>query len=271
MRNVKIRRIAFLILLTLWSGLAVGQTRLTKPFADCHVEGSTTIFDLCKEQWTFSDSADATKETLPASTFKVINLLIALQTGVIKDENDIVKWVGKTDTTLYGYRPEIYRDLSVKEAFERSAGWVFVELAKKIGKKRYERYLKACGYGNLDFAAAGTDFWNFGSFAISPIAQVRFLVNVYNDQLPFSKRNLAILKRVMITETTDRYSIRSKTGWTRWEGNDIGWWIGYVTTKDNVYFFATRTFKKRTEVNADFGDCRKTITKSILRELHAID
>ena len=64
--------------------------------------------------------------TLPASTFKIINTLIALETGVIADENEIVKWPGKTDTVKYGYRPDIYHDMSLKEAFKRSAGWVYV-------------------------------------------------------------------------------------------------------------------------------------------------
>ena len=76
------------------------------------------------------------QETLPASTFKIINLLIALETKTISSEKEIVKWVGSTDTLKYGYRPEIYHDMTVSEAFEVSAGWVFVELAKKIGKKK---------------------------------------------------------------------------------------------------------------------------------------
>lgn len=264
-------RTPLLFILILYCCVATGQIDLAKPFKDCKVTGSTTVYDYKKHQWIYSDSADATKQTLPASTFKVINLLIALQTGIIKDENVTVRWVGKTDTSLYGYRPEIYRDMTVKEAFELSAGWVFVELAKKVGKERYMQYLRTCGYGNLNLSEPGTDFWNFGAFTISPTNQVRFLIKVYQGQLPFSKRNLNILKTVMITETTTTYTIRSKTGWTRWEGKDIGWWVGYVTTKNDLYFFATRIIKKRTDANPGFGDCRKTITKSILQQLHAIE
>jgi beta-lactamase class D len=249
----------------------MAQVDLIKPFKDCGINGSITVFDFKNKRWIYSDTADAKRETLPASTFKVINLLIALETGVIKDENDMVKWIGKTDTTLYGYRPDIYKDMTVKEAFEVSAGWVFVELAKKIGKKRYQQYLKRCGYGNINLSEPGTDFWNFGPFAISPINQVALLVKVYNSQLPFSKRNLSVLKRVMVTEKTSKYIIRSKTGWTRWQGEDIGWWVGYVERNENVYFFATRLIKKRTDSNPRFGECRKTITKTVLKQLGAIE
>jgi beta-lactamase class D len=94
---------------------------------------------------------------------------------------------------------------------------------------------------------------------------------VHEEKLPFSKQNMAILKNVMITEKTDNYSIRSKTGWTRVSGKDIGWWVGYVERKDNVYFFTTRIIKKQSTVNKNFGQCRKDITKNILRQMKAIE
>lgn len=258
-----------LITLTLFSSITVyGQTQ---PFKDCNVKGSTTIYDGFQQKWIFSDSADATIASLPASTFKVINLLIALQTGVIKDENEVVKWVGYTDTTLYGYRPEIYRDMTVKEAFEVSAGWVFIELAKRIGREQYKQYLKSCHYGNMQLSEKGDDFWNFGEFGISPKNQIEFLIAVYYGKVPFSRRNLDILKKVMITEQTPAHTIRSKTGWTRVGGIDLGWWVGYVEYQHHPYFFATRITKDRKLINPGFGQCRKSITLSILRQLRYID
>ncbi len=247
------------------------QRNFPQAFQNCPFQGSVTIYDYGKQRWLFSDSTDALRSTQPASTFKIINLLIALETKTIRDENSIVKWVGSTDTTLYGYRPEIYKDMSVKEAFEVSAGWVFIELAKKIGKTRYLRYLKRCGYGNLDLSEPGDDFWNFGPFGISPKNQVEFLIKVHEGRLPFSKRNLQILKSVMINEHSPNYTLRAKTGWTRVNGQDIGWWVGYVERKDNLYFFATRIIKPRAERNPSFGQCRKDITRAILQQLQAIE
>lgn len=264
-------RLFIFISFLLCSTFLFGQTDLQKPFKDCNLKGSTTIYDLKNNQWIFTDSLDASLETLPASTFKVINLLIALQTGVIKDENDTVRWVGSTDTALYGYRPEIYRDMSIKEAFQVSAGWVFIELAKKVGRERYRHYLTLSGYGNGNLTEEGADFWNFGAFAVSPQNQVQFLVKVYEEKTPFSKRNVEILKRVMITEQTSAFTIRSKTGWTRVEGKDWGWWVGYVQQKDNTYFFATRVTKDRSIKNERFGQCRKDITKEILRHLNMLE
>ncbi|RZL97996.1 MAG: penicillin binding protein transpeptidase domain-containing protein, partial [Pedobacter sp.] len=130
-----------LLALLLIPFIAEAQLDLITPFKNCPGSGSTTFYDNNRHQWIYSDSLDAQKATLPASTFKVINLLIALETNVIRDEHEIVKWVGKLDTLLYGNRPETYHDMSIKEAFEVSAGWVFVELAKRVGRDRYRKYL----------------------------------------------------------------------------------------------------------------------------------
>ncbi|SDD71336.1 penicillin-binding transpeptidase domain-containing protein [Niabella drilacis] len=241
-----------------------------KYFKECQVNGAIVIYDNAKARWIVSDTVATKKATQPASTFKVINLLIALETQTIPDENYIVKWPGWTDTAKYGYRPDIYHDISVKEAFEVSAGWAFVELAKKIGRDRYKKYLTACGYGNGNLSEKDADFWNFGPFAISPQNQVAFLKKVYDGNLPFSKRNLDILKKVMVTDTHPGYTIRSKTGWTRDKGINTGWWVGYITTKDNVYFFATRLLQDRKNNRADFGSCRKEITLAVLRDLAII-
>ena len=263
-------RVSILLLLLCACLPGFAQPQFQQPFRDCRVVGSTTIYDQHKRKWFFTDSIDAATPMLPASTFKVINLLIALETGVIRNESDTVRWVGSIDTTRYGYRPETYRDPSVEEAFRISAGWVFIELARKIGRARYQDYLARCGYGNGDLSERGDDFWNFGAFAITPRNQVEFLVKLYEGRLPFSRRNLDILKRVMITETEAGTVLRSKTGWTRVNGKDIGWWVGYQVRHGRAVFFATRITKERATPNPDFGACRKTITLQILRAVGAL-
>jgi beta-lactamase class D len=241
-----------------------------KYFDSCSVDGSVIIYDNQEKQWILSDTVGSKLETLPASTFKIINLLIALETKTIVDENEMVKWVGHTDTLKYGYRPEIYKDMTVKEAFEVSAGWVYIELAKKIGRQNYKKYLSDCDYGNLDLSQEDPDFWNYGNFAISPINQVEFIRKLYEEKLPFSKRNIEILKRVMIAEQNENYTIYAKTGWTRDNKINTGWWVGYIENKKGVYFFATRLLQNRKFNRDDFGACRKEITKKVPRDLNVI-
>lgn len=240
---------------------------IKKYFDSCGVDGTMVLYDLKKKEWIMSDSSNAKTRSLPASTFKVINMLIALETKTIADENYIVKWPGSTDTVKYGYRPEIYHDISVKNAFEVSAGWAFVELAKKIDRNIYEKYLTDCGYGNVNLSESGPDFWNFGPMAISPFEQVEFLKKFYKGELPFSKRNLEIVKKVMVTEKNSAYTIHSKTGWTMANQINTGWWIGYLENKHGVYCFATRLLQHRKDNRADFSSSRKEITKKVMRDL----
>lgn len=210
---------------------------------------------------------DSQVQTLPASTFKLVNTLIALETKAVTGENEIIPWIDDYDTLKYGHRPNIYHSMSMKEAFRLSAGWAYIELAKKIGKPKYKEYLTAIDYGNVDLSIEGDDFWNFGNFGISPANQIKVLLGIYEETLPFSEQSFQTLKEMMIEEQTDDYIIRAKTGWTRDGGMDTGWWVGYLEASDNVYFFATRLIKDRTESNPNFGSCRKTITKEIFRQL----
>lgn len=242
-----------------------------KFFEECGVNGSIVIYDIEEKTWILSDSNEVKIRTLPASTFKIPNLLIALETQTIQNVGEIVPWIGQTDTLKYGYRPEIYVDMSVQKAFELSAGWVFIELAKKIGRANYQKYLTACQYGNRDLSQKDIDFWNFGNFAISPLEQVQFLNKLHDYRLPFSKKNIDIVKKVMLSEQNPNYTIRAKTGWTRDKNINTGWWVGFVETKQKHYIFATRLLQDRNFRRDDFGNCRKSITKKILQELKIID
>lgn len=257
--------------LTLKNDEVLVRQDFKKYFDQCNVEGAIAIYDNQNHTWILSDTVGTRKETLPASTFKIINLLIALETKTIASENDIVKWPGSIDTIKYDYRPNIYHDITVKEAFEVSAGWAFIELAKKIGKDNYKKYLSLCHYGNVNLSQTDPDFWNFGAFGISPINQVEFLKNLYEEKLPFSKRNIDIVKKVMITEQNDDYTIRSKTGWTRENNINTGWWVGYIENKNGPYFFATRLLQDRKLNASNFGNCRKEITKSVFKDLNIIN
>ncbi len=257
----------YFILLFLSTFRASAQDSWNQAFEACGLSGSITIYDYQEQKWMSNDILDSQKATLPASTFKIVNTLIALETKVVQDEQEIIPWIDDYDTTKYGHRPNIYHSMSMQEAFTLSAGWAYVELAKRIGKKQYKHYLSQIGYGNVDLSQKDPDFWNFGPFAISPINQIQVLRGIYEESLPFSPQSFQTLKNMMIVEKTDTYTLRAKTGWTRDGGKDTGWWVGYVETEDNVYFFATRLLKDRQEANPNFGRCRKDITKAIFKKL----
>lgn len=238
------------------------------------VQGSVALYDYRRGILITNDSVDIKRMNYPASTFKILNLLIALETGVIRNVDQIIPWMGNIpDTSRYGLRPSIYHDMTVKEAFTLSAGWVFAHLAKSISKEQYQYYLNACAYGNRAYAADDVDFWNFGPLQISPLNQVQFMERVYKGTLPFSKNNIAIVKSLMVTERTPDYVIYSKTGWSKQDSAELGWWTGYLEKGHQVYFFSTRITQPSANshsFDAKFGKSRKEITYQILKALNII-
>lgn len=170
---------------------------------------------------------------LPASTFKIPNTLIALQEGVIKDENDIIKWDGKDK----GF-PEWNKDQTLKTAFPSSCVWFYQELAKGVGLSNYEKYLKELNYGNMKTGALVDTFWLAGDIRISAKEQIEFLKKLYREEFNFDQANYDLLKKLMIVEEHEEYIIRAKTGWVQRVERQIGWYVGYVETPEDVWFFA---------------------------------
>lgn len=239
-------------------------------FQDCGVTGSLLLHHLESGKWISSDSTSIHTYSLPASTFKIPNLLIALNTKTIENTDQVIPWVGATDTSRYGYRPEIYHDMKVKEAFQTSAGWVFVEFSKRIGHKHYRQTLKELNYGNQNISDKDADFWNFGKFGVTPYQQIQLLKGLYLNQLPFDPQHMEQTRQTMLAEYTDQYKIHAKTGWTREGGINTGWWVGYASTPSGTWFFATRLFQDRKNNRDDFGPCRKEITRKALRAVKAM-
>lgn len=165
--------------------------------------------------------------------------LIALETGVIADEIAVLTWDG-----IQRKIPEWNRDLNMREAIKLSAIWFYQVLARRVGHEQMQKWVTQARYGNQKIG--GKDdidkFWLEGELRITPQEQIQFLRRLYNNDLPFSKRSLSMVKDIMLMEQTPDYTIRGKTGWVGFVDNvtpKIGWYVGYLEKGKNVYFFAT--------------------------------
>jgi beta-lactamase class D len=265
------RKAGILIILTIWASLSFGQTNFQKYFDSLSVKGSTTIYNYHKKEWIFTDKQDAELATLPASTFKIPNSLFALEYKAVQDESEVFKWDGEPKSHLGTVVNVWNKDTDLKNAFKNSTVWFYVEVARRIKRNKYQKVLKKCNYGNGNLKENGDDFWNYGEFAVSPKDQINFLIKFYENRLPFSKATIEKVKEIMISEKTETHTYRDKTGWTRKNGQDIVWWIGYLETNGNVYFFATRLIKNENENNPYFLKGRKEITKLILKDIKGIN
>ncbi|MBW4574238.1 MAG: class D beta-lactamase [Aphanothece sp. CMT-3BRIN-NPC111] len=218
---------------------AAQNVNFGRHFQDMGVEGSIMIYDLNNDRVFQHNPQRNTTAFLPASTFKILNSLISLETKVISDEIAVLTWDGIQRTVS-----EWNRDLNMREAIKLSAVWFYQVLARRVGYDRMKQWVIQAGYGNQKIGDKDNidKFWLEGQLRITPQEQIQFLRRLYNNDLPFSERSLSIVKDIMIMEKTPDYTIRGKTGWVGFADDvtpEIGWYVGYLEKGNNVYFFAT--------------------------------
>lgn len=225
------------------------------------LDGSFVLYDQVKNQYLFYRPEKFEESYTPASTFKICNSLIALETGVISDENFIIPW----DSVVRNHALW-NKDHDLKTAYKNSTVWYYQELARRVGEKRMQYWLDTCKYGNADIGGGIDQFWLTGNLRISPKQQIDFLKRLHNNQLPFSKRTIDMVKKIMIVKDTLGCVLRTKTGWAGNDTQNFGWYVGYLETKNNVYYF-TNCVQTNDLKNQNFGRARSEIVFSILDEL----
>lgn len=244
--------------------IAAAQTiDFSQHFRDLAVEGSILIYDATSDRTYQHNPQRNVTPFLPASTFKILNALISLETGVIADDVAVLTWDGISRQV-----PEWNRDLNMREAMKLSAIWFYQVLARRVGHERMQKWITQVGYGNqtIGSEAAIDRFWLEGELRITPQQQIQFLQRLYKNDLPFSERSLAIVKDMLVIEKTPDYTIRAKNGWIGFGSKTMrqaGWMVGYLEKGKNVYFFATN-IDFRTEADAPK---RMQVTRRCLKAL----
>lgn len=240
-RSLSPSRLLTLLLLFLWTACSPAATqhpvkKKVKPELETYFQGfdgSLVIYDLKGNHYVRYNPEGCAQRFLPASTFKIMNALIALDTGVIPDQDFVISWDGTP------YPTETWnRDHTLKTAFQNSVVWYYQEVARRIGKEKMQQYVDKVGYGNQDISGNLDSFWLNGAIRISADEQVELLKRLYQDDLPFSKRSMDIVKDIMLVESDTDHQLRGKTGSGQINGRAVGWFVGYDVQGEDVYFFA---------------------------------
>jgi len=218
---------------------------LKKYFDDNQVTGTFGIFNNAQGQFTiynlsrFKDSA-----YLPASTFKIVNSLVGIETGRITNERMVIKWDGVVRMFPGGDTAKDWnKDLTMAEAFKISAVPYYQEVARRIGKDTMQHWLDTIGYasryGRAIINTRIDSFWLDNSIKITADEQLGLVKKLYFEQLPFQKRTQGIVKSVMLRDTTSKYKLAYKTGWGfKEDGKALGWIVGWIEENKHAYFFA---------------------------------
>ncbi len=170
----------------------------------------------------------------PASTFKIANAIIGLESGVVESIDQVIPYGGTKELNSAWEQ-----DMNLRDAMKVSNVAVFHQLAKKEGLKTIKKYVAEFAYGNRD---VGDDierrFWLEGPLQISALEQVAFLRKLATARLPMRRQTGDSSREILLFQATDDYKIYAKTGWVGPKDPQIGWWVGWVQKGQAVYPFA---------------------------------
>ena len=199
-------------------------------------QGRFTIYNLPR----YKDSAYA-----PGRTFDIIRALVALQTGVLKD------------------------DASLKGAFQdttRFGNTDLIGLGGQIGKDTLKKWIDSLRYGNRDIGGPIDSFWFDNHLKVTSDEQLGLIKRLYFDQLPFYNRPQKLVRGVMPAEINSNYRLVYKTGQVLTENRHaLGWVLGWVEENKHPYFFVINL--ETEDAAKDLGPMGLHIVKNILRPM----
>lgn len=189
--------------------------------------GTFILRDHTHETIHYFNKDRAVQRFSPASTFKILNSLVALEEGVAQDETFTLPWDSVTRAI-----PEWNRTMTMLEAFKVSNVPFYQEVARRIGRPVMQHYLDTVEYGNRQIGDSIDQFWLDNSLQISADEQVGFLRKLYFNQLPFTERTQRIARFMLEQVDTPAYKLYYKTGWAvkgdTATGGDVLWIVGFT-------------------------------------------
>ena len=186
------------------------QPDLGDAFTEADTAGTFAVLDpSAGNRLVVTDRERAETGFLPASTFKIPNSLIALETGVVAD----------ADSTMFPW-DKVVRDFdawnqdhTLRSAFKASAVPVFQDIARKIGPERMQQYVDKFDYGNRDIGGGDRHVLaRREACASRRCSRSSSCSSFYRGELPVSKQNQEIVRDIMYLELSEFGTLRGKTG-----------------------------------------------------------
>ena len=216
---------------------------------------SVVIYDLKTKQYFYYNDSMVNLPYTPASTFKIPNTLIGLETNILKDSTTKLKLGSLEDPTL-------------KSAFQNSIVPYYQELARQIGEKNMQSYLKRFNYGNAFITPELTSFWLKGDLRISALEQIEFLNRIEKRQLGLRSETYETLMGIFQERREGNLKLYGKTGWGFQDGKDIGWFVGFAEHYSDRYLFTTvMTSPEEAYGKFDFATKRISLTNAAFQQL----
>jgi beta-lactamase class D len=237
---------------------------LAKHFTDAGTAGTFVGYLIDDYTVIASDKDRSGEAKLPASTFKIPNSLIALETGVVEDpDKDVFKWDGvKRSFEAWN------KDHTMRTAIAASAVPVYQEIARRIGQERMQKYVDLFEYGNRNIDGGIDQFWLTGDLRIDPVQQVDFVDRLRRGALPISKRSQELVRDILPVAKVGDSLIRAKSGLLGAEIGkpSLGWMVGWAEKGAAQTIFALNLDVREPRHIAD----RMNLTQACLHDIGAI-
>jgi beta-lactamase class D len=237
---------------------------LAKHFVDAGTAGTFVGYKTDDYLVIASDKDRSGEAKLPASTYKIPNSLIALETGVVGDpDKDIFKWDGVVrDIEAWN------KDHTLRSAIAASVVPVYQEIARRIGVERMQKYVDLFEYGNRDIGGGIDQFWLTGNLRIDPVEQVDFVDRLRRGTLPVSKRSQDWVRDILPVTKVGDSIIRAKSGLLGAEIGkpSLGWMVGWAEKGSTNTVFALNLDVREPRHIAD----RMKLTQQCLTDIGAV-
>lgn len=233
---------------------------LVKEFEAERVTGGIALYDTQDGVLACSDVKRCQSATVPASTFKIPNSMIALETGVVEGPDTVLPWDKKQ------YWVENWnQDLKFRDAFRFSCVPCYQAIARKVGEAGEREWVEKLGYGNRNISGGVDQFWLSGGLRISQLEQIEFLRRFDGNKLPISERTADIVRDIMTLDVTETYVLRGKTGSASppHEAMTAFWFVGWLELGERRVFFATLLDGHAPDV--DPMGVRRRVTERVLK------
>jgi bla regulator protein BlaR1 len=200
-------------------------------------QGAFVLYDRARGRTAVLNPELAQTRLTPASTFKIIVALLALQEGAVADERVTLRWDGEPHE-MTGWN----RDLDLAEAMRVSATWYFDRLLARLDHDRVAQALRRIGYGNADASGDPAAFWLDDTLQISAIEQADVMARLAAGRLGPDVRSHEIVHRITRIDQRSGATLYGKTG-TALVGGPTGeviiWLVGHVQWQGRSWAFAT--------------------------------
>lgn len=235
----------------------VSSLDLSKEFGD--MDGCFVLYDQKNNHWSIYHEKEAYQRISPASTYKIYDALLALESETITPKDNQMSWNGQS----YPFQ-EWEQDQTLDSAIRNSVNWYFQEIDTLLDRTDIQTFLNKIGYGNQRIGDNLRTYWLDESLKISAVEQVKLLIRLEQNQFNFKKDNVRAVKNSLLLKNDSHSSLYGKTGTVRTSsGSASGWFIGYQKFSGNTYYFAANI---KGSSNAS-GQDAKNLTMKFLSEM----